>query len=133
MTENGVPCDREWHRFETSPRSEEGDGPDYDVEMAANMALALLWLNMHRDKYSTRAWKGMPWDLLDNLFERGLISDPQSKAKSVVVFPDGEALAKNLFEKHFRSSSALRLVDPDPIELDDPQAPGDVAARELRE
>ena len=46
----------------------------------------------------------MPWELLDNLFERELISDPQSKAKSVVVFPEGEALAKQLFEKHFRGS-----------------------------
>jgi hypothetical protein len=77
-------------------------GPDYNVEAAANMALALMWLNMHRDKYSTRAWKAMPWHLLDNLFERNLISDPQTKAKSVVMFPDGEALAKALFEKHFR-------------------------------
>ena len=80
------------------------DGPDYNVELAANMALALMWLNIHGDKYGTRAWKGLPWDLLDNLFERGLISDPQSKAKSVVVFPEGEALAKQLFEKHFRGS-----------------------------
>ena len=32
------------------------------------MALALLWLNMHRDKYNLRTWKGMPWDLLDNLY-----------------------------------------------------------------
>jgi hypothetical protein len=46
--------------------------------------------------------KSMPWEFLDNLFERGLISDPQSKAKSVVVSPKGDALARRLFDKNFR-------------------------------
>ena len=31
----------------------------------------------------TRAWKGHDWEALNRLHEKGLISDPKSKAKSV--------------------------------------------------
>ncbi len=39
-----------------------------------------------------------PWDVLDVLYERGLISDAKSKAKSVVLTEDGLAEAANAFE-----------------------------------
>jgi hypothetical protein len=49
----------------------------------------------------TRAWKGFDWDCLDRLHARGLISDPKSKAKSVVLSDDGARLAEELFLRHF--------------------------------
>ncbi len=58
---------------------------DYDKEKVDEMVLALMWLVMHGDKYGVRAWKGFDWDTLDRLHEKGLISDPKSKAKSVAL------------------------------------------------
>ena len=39
---------------------------------------------------------------MDRLHQKGYISDPKSKAKSVVMTEDGAKQAKELFEKHFR-------------------------------
>ena len=40
------------------------------------VALALLYLTLH-DRY--RAWKGFDWDVLNRLYERGLIAARQSR------------------------------------------------------
>jgi hypothetical protein len=65
------------------------------------MVLALMWLVMHGDKYGVRAWKSFDWDALDRLYEKGLISDPKSKAKSVALFDESVKLSESLFKKHF--------------------------------
>jgi Domain of unknown function (DUF6429) len=44
--------------------------------------LAVPYLTLHD---GTRAWKGFDWDTLNRLHAKGLISDPVSKAKSVVL------------------------------------------------
>lgn len=49
----------------------------------------------------TRAWKGSDWDALNRLHEAGLISDPRSKATSVVLTEDGDRRAQELFERLF--------------------------------
>lgn len=72
-----------------------------DKEKLAEVALAILWLGVHGDKHVTRAWKTMDWDLTDILFEKGWISDPKNKSKSVQLTEDGEELAQQYFEKHF--------------------------------
>jgi hypothetical protein len=38
---------------------------------------------------------------LERLHTKGFISDPKSKAKSVVLSEEGEKLSKELFAKHF--------------------------------
>ena len=75
-----------------------------DRNKLEELAMALLSLTMFEDHGATRAWKGLDWDLMDALHARGWISDPKSKAKSVVVFPDGKAAAEELFRKHFGAS-----------------------------
>jgi Mn-dependent DtxR family transcriptional regulator len=40
---------------------------------------------------------------MDRLHEKGYILDPKSKAKSVVMTPEGARRARELFEKHFVS------------------------------
>ena len=70
---------------------------DLDREKLAEVALALLSLSL----INNRVWKGLDWDLMDLLFEKGWISDPKSKAKSVVLSPDAERLAAEFLEKHF--------------------------------
>ena len=66
--------------------------------------LALLWLNAFDDHGHARAWKTFDWDAMDRLHERGLISDPKSKAKSVVLTNEGRRAAEQAFRKLFGST-----------------------------
>lgn len=74
---------------------------EYDKDKVDEMALALLYLTSFADPPVTRAWKGMAWEVLDRLYEKGYISDPKGKAKSVVLTKDGEKLSEELFFKNF--------------------------------
>ena len=76
---------------------------EYDKDKVDEMALALLYLTSFTDEYGTRAWKGMAWEVLGRLYEKGYIGDPVGKAKSVVLTEEGEKLSKELFLKHFGS------------------------------
>jgi hypothetical protein len=73
---------------------------EYDVDKADEFALALLYFNLFGYGKGVRAWKTFPWDVMDSLHEKGLISNPATKAKSFVVTKEGEKQAKALFEKH---------------------------------
>ena len=74
---------------------------EYDITRLDEIVLALLHLNSFIDHGITRAWKGFDWDSLDRLHGRGLIADPKSKAKSVVLTDEGASLAEELFRRHF--------------------------------
>jgi len=74
---------------------------EYDKDKVDEMVLALLSLTMFEDRTGLRAWKGHDWDALDRLHEKGYISDPRSKAKSVVVSAEGAKRSRKLFEKNF--------------------------------
>jgi hypothetical protein len=73
----------------------------YDSDKIDDATLALLWLVRHEE---WRAWKSFDWGTMDRLFEKGYISDPQSKAKSVVFTEEGLARSKELFERLFGTS-----------------------------
>jgi hypothetical protein len=72
-----------------------------DKEKLAEAALAILSLTAHKDMGGVRAWKGMDWDLLNILYQKGWIGDPVGKQKSVVFTDEGEDLAAKFLEKHF--------------------------------
>jgi len=74
---------------------------EIDERKVDNAVLALLYLTTFKDKYSMRAWKGQNWDSLDRLHQQGYISDPATKAKSVVLTEDGAKLSQALFEELF--------------------------------
>jgi predicted transcriptional regulator len=74
---------------------------EYDVTKLDEVVLALLHFNAHTDHGVTRAWKGFDWDILDRLYAQGFISDPKSKAKSVVLTEEGARVAEELFRRHF--------------------------------
>jgi hypothetical protein len=76
---------------------------EYDKDKVDEMVLALLSLTMFEDRPALRAWKGHDWDALDRLHKKGYISDPKSKAKSVLMTEEGATRAQQLFEKHFKS------------------------------
>ncbi len=72
-----------------------------DQEKLAEIALAILSLSSFGEKIGTRAWKGMDWDVMNILFEKGWISDPVGKQKSVWITEEGVELAEQFLEKHF--------------------------------
>jgi hypothetical protein len=76
---------------------------EYNKDKVDEMALALLFLASWQEQGVTRAWKGIAWEILDRIHEKGLISDPKSKAKSIVLSEEGARLTRELFEKHFCS------------------------------
>ena len=74
---------------------------EYDTTKLDEVVLALLYFNAHPDHGVTRAWKGFDWDTLDRLHAQGFISDPKSKAKSVVLSEEGARRAEELFRRYF--------------------------------
>jgi Domain of unknown function (DUF6429) len=71
---------------------------DLDRDRLAEAALAILSLTLHEDG---RVWKGIDWDVLDLLHEKGWIVEAHTKAKSVVLTEDGERLAREFRDKYF--------------------------------
>ena len=73
-----------------------------DTEKLAEAAFGMLWLTAHGGgREITRVWKGLDWDVLDLLYQKGWIGDPKSKARSVFVTEEGEKVAESLLQKHF--------------------------------
>ena len=72
---------------------------NYDKDKVDDMVLALLHLTF--DGQSSRAWKGFDWDAMNRLHDKGFISDPRSKAKSVLLTEEGQRRAKALFQQYF--------------------------------
>ncbi len=81
------------------------DAPDVEPETRTakvdEAVLALLHLNAFSDKHGWRSWKTFDWDAMDRLHEKGLIDDPKSKAKSVVLTEEGRAAAEEAFRRTF--------------------------------
>ena len=71
----------------------------YNKDKVDEVVLALLYLTTHDN--GARAWKGMDWDAMDRLHDNGLIENPKTKAKSVVLTEKGRKLSKELFRKYF--------------------------------
>ena len=71
---------------------------DIDTDRIDQAVLAVLWLNLSA---TGTAWKGFDWSAMDRLHQRGLISDPARKAKSVHLTDDGMAEAERLFNALF--------------------------------
>jgi Domain of unknown function (DUF6429) len=76
---------------------------DIDTGKIDEAVLALLYLTLH-DRF--RAWKGHDWDALDRLYQKGMIDNPVSKAKSVVLTDEGLSESERLFRKLFERSAA---------------------------
>jgi hypothetical protein len=75
--------------------------PNLNQEKLSETALAILGLTAFRDHHAVRAWKGMDWDLMELLYEKGWIRDPKGKAKSVVFTEDGVQRAEEFLQRHF--------------------------------
>jgi len=73
---------------------------EYNKDKVDEMTLALLYLVnfKERDYEVARAWKGFDWDTMDRLHQKGWISNPKGKAKSVSVTEEGAKRSEQLFE-----------------------------------
>jgi Domain of unknown function (DUF6429) len=71
-----------------------------DNEKIDQAVLALLYLGLHDE---VRAWKGFDWEAMNRLHEKGWISNPRGKAKSVVFTEEGLIEARRLLEVLFSS------------------------------
>jgi len=60
--------------------------------------LALLLLGRHDGQ---RVWKTFDWAAMERLYEKGLISDPVGRAKSVALTDEGLEKAERLFRDLF--------------------------------
>ena len=60
--------------------------------------LALLHLTLHD---GARAWKGHDWEALNRLHRKGMIDNPATNAKSVVLTDQGLVESERLFRKLF--------------------------------
>ncbi len=69
-----------------------------DEDRIDDAVLALLHLGLH-DKF--RAWKSFDWDAMARLHEKGYITDPEGKAKSVNFTDEGLREAERLVQALF--------------------------------
>jgi hypothetical protein len=67
---------------------------DINTKKIDETVLALLYLGLHE---GYRAWKGFDWETMYRLHEKGYITDPVGKAKSVLFTEDGLRESKRLF------------------------------------
>jgi Domain of unknown function (DUF6429) len=73
-----------------------------DTEKVDAAVLAVLYLTLHDD---VRAWKGVDWDALARLHDKGLIDDPVGKQESVVFTDDGLREAQRCFRELFAAKA----------------------------
>jgi hypothetical protein len=71
---------------------------NYDQDKVDEVVLALLFLTLHD---GCRAWKGLDWEVMNRLHQKGMIDNPVGKTKSVVLTEKGLCLCRELFMKHF--------------------------------
>jgi preprotein translocase subunit SecA len=82
---------------------------DIDTDRIDDAVLALLLLgvcDVDRDTGQVRVWKSFDWAAMNRLYEKGLIHDPVSKAKSVWLTEEGAKKAEALFEALFTKTTA---------------------------
>jgi Domain of unknown function (DUF6429) len=79
---------------------------DFSEELAMKLnqqkveeaVIAVLWLTLHNE---AEAWKTIDWHTMDRLHQKGFISDPTHRAKSVVFTEEGLAEAERAATKIF--------------------------------
>ena len=76
-----------------------------DENKIDDAVLALLHLTTFQDSPGYRTWTGHDWDALGRLHEKGWISNPKGKAKSVSLSDEGFERSRELFEQLFTSDN----------------------------
>lgn len=87
---------------------------NYDEDKIDDCTLALLYLVTHErhEGMGARAWKGFDWDTLNRLHDKGYLSNPIGRAKSVGITEEGFLKAKELFERYFAKEEEKTIPLP---------------------
>jgi hypothetical protein len=80
---------------------------ELDWKKVDEVTLALMHLTTFDDHGAHRSWKGYEWDVLGRLHDAGLISNPATKAKSVVLTDEGVRRSRELFDGFFAVTKSL--------------------------
>lgn len=77
----------------------------YNKDKVDEYTLALLYLVTHdiMEGFGARAWKRFDWETMNRLHEKGFISNPVGKTKSVVMDEESYKKAEELFNTFFGS------------------------------
>ena len=78
---------------------------ELDTDKIDRAVLALLSLGRH-DGY--RVWKGFDWEDMNRLHEQGYITDPVSKAHSVLLTEEGARESERLLRELFGRSQGRK-------------------------
>jgi hypothetical protein len=73
----------------------------FNRERAGDLVLAMMQLTLHEER---RAWKSYDWEVMNDLFDRGFITDPRSKAKSVVLTDEGLARSREMYTQYLEAA-----------------------------
>jgi len=76
---------------------------DIDRKKIDETVLALFHLTLHE---GNRAWKVFDWETMNRLHQKGFISKPFGKAKSVVLTDEGLRESERLFNQLFAKLSS---------------------------
>lgn len=71
---------------------------DIDTAKIDEAVLALLYLGRHD---GDRTWKSFDWDAMGRLHDKGYITSPMSKAKSVSFTEEGVQASEQAFRRLF--------------------------------
>jgi hypothetical protein len=71
---------------------------EFDTDRIDQAVLALLTLDKHE---GVRTWKAFDWEVMGRLHQRGYITDPVGKAKSVLFTEEGLRESERLFNALF--------------------------------
>jgi hypothetical protein len=74
---------------------------ELDTDKIDQAVLALLALGKHE---GYRTWKAFDWDVMGRLHQKGYISDPVGKAKSVLFTEQGARESERLLQALFSRS-----------------------------
>lgn len=72
----------------------------HDTDKIDKAVLALLQLGLHDEN---RTWKTFDWEVMNRLYEKGLISNPVGKAKSVQLTERGMVESERIFTHLFEA------------------------------
>ncbi len=71
---------------------------ELDTDKIDQAVLALLSLGRHE---GYRVWKSLDWEVMNRLHEKGYITDPVSKARSVLLTEEGAQESERLLRELF--------------------------------
>ncbi len=78
-----------------------GEDLKMDEDKIDDAAIAILGLTLHDER---RVWKTIDWAITQRLWEKGLISDPTGKSKSILLTDKGMTLARAKLSELFGQS-----------------------------